>query len=122
MYRIPNNASNIIHNDLIQSNKLGMSPKFIKFKGVDDYFVLCKMLRIICERKHEHFTQKIVKEFIANDHGTKSRVNNELVYALILRGMKLWDTTRNNTKQSADLTWFKKYLRRFILSSSNKPD
>ena len=35
-----------------QSNikQLEMSSKFVQFKCVYDYFILCKMLRIICER------------------------------------------------------------------------
>ena len=97
-----------------------------------DYFVLCKMFRIIRERKHVHFTQKIDNQLIPHNHETRSRVNNKLVIpryskskcqnALIFRGIKLWNTTPEDIKQSANLARFKKYLKRFILSSSGNPD
>ena len=109
-----------------------MSSKFIQFKGVYDYFVLCKMYRIICERKHEHFTLKIDNQVIAHEHETRSRVNNKLVLprytkskcqnALIFRGIRLWNTTPNDIKQSANFARFKKYLKRYLLNSSENPD
>ena len=42
------------------TNQLQMSPKFIQFERVYDYFVLCKMFTIIRERKHVQFTQKLI--------------------------------------------------------------
>ena len=37
------------------------------------------MLRIICERRHEHFTQKSDDHLFKNNHKIRSRVNNKLV-------------------------------------------
>ena len=99
---------------------------------VYDYFVLCKMYWIISERKHEHLTLKIDNQVIAHGHETRSGVNNKLVLprytkskcqnALIFRGIKLWNTTPNDIKQSANLARFKKYLKRYLLNSSENPD
>ena len=90
------------------------------------------MFRIIRDRKHVHSTQKIYNQLIPHNHETRSRVNNKLVIpryskskcqnALIFRGIKLWNTTPDDIKQSANLARFKKYLKRFILSSSDDPD
>ena len=87
------------------------------------------MFRIICKRKHERFTQKTDYQIIAHIHETRSRVNNTLVLlryskskfenALIFRGIKLWNTTPDDIKNSNNLARFKKYLKRFILSSSD---
>ena len=97
-----------------------------------DYFVLCKMYRIICEHKHEHFTLKNDNHVLAHEHETRSRVNNNLVLprytksksqnAFFFRGLKLWNTTPNDIKHSADLARFKKYLKRHLLNSSENPD
>ena len=57
-----------------------MSPKFIHFKGVYDCFDLCKMRRIICEQKHEHFPVKIYNQLIAHQQETRSRVNKKLMF------------------------------------------
>ena len=65
--------------DESNTNELEMSYKFIQFKGVYVYFVLCKMYRIICERKQEHFTLKIDNQVIINEDETRPRVNNKLV-------------------------------------------
>ena len=118
--------------DQSNTNQSEMRSKFIQFKGVYDYFVLCKMYRIIHERKHEHFTIKIDNQVIAHEHETRSRVNNKLVpprytkskcqNALIFRGIRLWNTTPNDIKQSANLARFKKYLKRYLLNSSENPD
>ena len=90
------------------------------------------MFRIIHERKHVHFTKKIDNQLFPHNHETRSRVNNKLVMpryskskcqnALIFCGIKLWNTTPDDIKQSANLARFKKYLKRFILSSSGNPD
>ena len=56
-----------------------MSPKLIQFKGVYDDFVLCKMIRIIREIKHVHFTQKIYNQLFPHNHEIRSRVNNKIV-------------------------------------------
>ena len=64
---------------------------------------------------------------------TRSRVNNKLVIPrysnskcqnnLIFRGIKLGNTTPDDIKQSANLARLKKkYVKRFILSSSGNPD
>ena len=53
--------------------------KFIRFKGVYEYFVPCKMFTITCERKHEHFTQKTYGQLAAHDYETKSTVNDKAV-------------------------------------------
>ena len=45
-----------------------MSSEFIHFNGLYDWFVLSKQLRIIYERKHEHFTQKIYNQPFAHNH------------------------------------------------------
>ena len=89
------------------------------------------MFKIIRERKHVHFTQKIDKQLIPHNHETRFRVNFKLVTlryskfkcqnAIIFRGIKLWKTTLDDIKQSANLAGFKKYLKRFILSSSDNP-
>ena len=47
--------------DQTNTNLFQMSPKLNQFKGVYDYFVLCKVFRIIRERKHVHFTEKTEK-------------------------------------------------------------
>ena len=44
--------------DQSNTNQLEISPKLTQSKCVYDYFVLCKMFKIVCERKHEHLTQK----------------------------------------------------------------
>ena len=51
----------------------------MQFKDVYDFFVSCKVFRINCKCKHEHFSQKIDNQLIAYDHETRSRVNNNLV-------------------------------------------
>ena len=76
------------------------------------------MYRIICERKHENFNLKIDNHVTAHEHETSSRVNNKLVLprytkskcqnALIFRGIKLWISTPNDIKQSANLARLKK--------------
>ena len=43
-----------------------MIPKFIQFKGVYDYFVLCKMYGIVCERKHGNFTLEMYNQINKN--------------------------------------------------------
>ena len=68
--------------DHSNTNQLQTSHKFIPSKSVCDYFVMCKMLMIICERKHEHFTQKNYNLLIAHNHETGSRVNNKLVISI----------------------------------------
>ena len=97
-----------------------------------DYFVPCKRFRIIRERKHDHFTQKIDNQIIPHNHETRSRLINKLVIpryskskcqnALTFCGTKLWNTTPDDVKQSANLARFQKYLKRFIQSSSDNPD
>ena len=118
--------------DQSYTNNLETSSKFIQFTGVYDYFVLSKMYRFICERKNEHFTLKIDNQIIANEHETRSRVNNKLVLplykkskchnALNFRGIKLRNTTPNAIKKSANLARFKKYLKRYSLKSSENLD
>ena len=118
--------------DQTNTNQFQMSSQLIQFEGLYDYSVLCKLFRIIRERKHVHVTQKIDNQLIPHNHGTRSRVNNKLVIhlyskskcqdALIIRGIKLWNTTPDGNKQSANLARFKNYLKRFILSSSDNPD
>ena len=93
---------------------------------------MCKMFRIICDRKHEHFTHKIDSQLIAHNHETRSRVDNKLVLprywksmcqtAHIFRSIRLWNTTPDDIKNSANLARFKKILKRFILNSSDSPD
>ena len=71
------------------------------------------MYRIICERKHEHFTLKIDNQVVAHEHETRSRVNDKLVLprytkskcqnALIFCGKKLWNASPNDIKQSTNL-------------------
>ena len=46
--------------DQSNTNRLEMSPKFIQSKSVYDSYVLCKMFRIVCERKYEHFIQTLI--------------------------------------------------------------
>ena len=65
--------------DNSSTKRLQTTLRFIQFKGVYDYFVLCKMFRIICEQKHKHFTQKTYIQLKAHNHKTRSRVNNKLV-------------------------------------------
>ena len=81
------------------------------------------MFRIIREIKHVHFTQKIDNQLISHNHETRSRVNNKLVIrqyskskcqnALIFRGIKFWNTTPDDIKQSANLAKFKKISETF---------
>ena len=78
-----------------------------------DYFIVCKKLRIILERKQELITQKNYKLLIAHELKTRWRVNNNLVLpryskskcqnSLIFRGIKLWNVTPNDIKQSTIL-------------------
>ena len=42
--------------------------------------------------------------------------------ALIFRGIKLWNTTPKAFKHSVNLARFKKYLKRYLLKSSENPD
>ena len=62
-----------------------MNPKIIQFKCVYDYFVLCKIYRIIYERKHEHFTLKIDNQVITHEHETRSRVKKQTTASLIYK-------------------------------------
>ena len=62
-------------------------------------------------------------QLISHEHETRTRVNNKRVLprytkskaqnALIFRGIKLWNKTPNDLKQSAILARFKKYLKHF---------
>ena len=54
--------------DQSNTNQLEFNLQFIQFKGAYDYFLLCRMLRIIWERKHEHFTQKNDNQIFAHNH------------------------------------------------------
>ena len=95
---------------------------FTEFQGVYDYFVLCKMFKIVSENKHPHFTQKIHNQAILHNHETRSNVDNHLVpprytktkcqNSFIFRGIKLWNTTHTEVRQSATLTEFKERLKR----------
>ena len=78
LYRITKIKRNNFINGSIKTNQFEMSPKFIKLKCAYDYFVLCKMFRIIFERIHEHFTQKKYNQLIAHELEARSRVNNKL--------------------------------------------
>ena len=91
------------------------------------------MFRTIHARKHVHFAQKTDNQLIPHNLETRSRVSNKLEIPrysktkcqndLIFRGIKLWTTTPDDIKQSANLTRFKvKCLNRFILSSPDSPD
>ena len=101
-----------------------MSPKLIRFEGVYDFFILCKMFRIIPERKHVHYTQKYDNQLIPHNHETRFRVNNKLVIprqskskcqnALILCGIRLRNTTPDDIKQSVNLARFKKISETFF--------
>ena len=51
--------------DHSNTNRLQTIPKTISFKSLYDHFALYKIFRIICERKHEHFSQKIDNQLIA---------------------------------------------------------
>ena len=109
-----------------------MGPKIFQFKGVCDYFVLCRMFGLICVLKHEQLTKQNFDQNIAHEHERKSRVSNKPLLpqptksrcqnALIFRCIKLCYTTPNDIKQSANLARFKKDLKRFILSSSDGPE
>ena len=66
--------------DQSNTNLLQMSFKFVRFEGLYDYFAPCKMFRIICERKHVHFTQKTYNQLAAHDHETRSTVNDKIVF------------------------------------------
>ena len=89
------------------------------------------MYRIISERKHEQLTLKFDNKIIAHEHETRSRVNNKLMLpryskskcqnALIFRSIKLWNTTPNEIKQSANLARLKKNPKRSMLSSPDIP-
>ena len=73
--------------------------------------------------------QKIYNKLIPHSHETRSRVNNKFAVpcysklkcqnALMFRGIKLWNTTPDDIKQFANLARFKKFLKLFILSSSD---
>ena len=86
----------------------GATSSLDQIKGVFDYFVPCKIMRNIRERKHVHFTRKIYNQLVPHNHETRSRVNNKLVIpryskskcqnALIFRRIKLWNTTLDDTK------------------------
>ena len=75
-----------------------MSPNIFQFKGAYEDFVLCKILIITCERKHEHFTNKYNRS-IAHIHETRSSLRNKKAphlysmskcqNALLFRGLKL---------------------------------
>ena len=118
--------------DQLNTDQFEMCPKFIKLIGVYGYYALREICRMICERKHQHFTLKAYNQLIAHEHGTRSRVNNKLMFppftksrfqnALMFRGVKSWNTTPNNIKQSGFLARAKKYFQRFILKSSVNPD
>ena len=105
---------------------LQTSPKFIKLESVYDYIALCKKFRIIFERRHEKFSQKIYNQLITHrtcfiNHETrysKSKCQN----AVYFLGKKLWNTTPNDIKHSVNLARLTKYLKRFIPSSSDSPD
>ena len=118
--------------DKSSTKQLEMKSKFIQFKVVYDYYVLCKMYRVIRERKHEHFNIRIDNQGIAHEPETWSRVNNKLVLprytkskyqnSRIFRGIKLWNITPNDIKQTAMLARFKIYLKRSLPNSSENPD
>ena len=85
--------------DQTYTNELQMSPELVQFKGVYDYFVLCKMYINIREQKRVHFCQKIYSLLFPHHHETRSRVKNKSVIpryskpncqnALIFCGIKL---------------------------------
>ena len=58
-----------------------MTPKLIQTKGVYD-FDLCKVLRIICQRTHEHCTQKNYDQIISHDYERRSRVDDKVLTTL----------------------------------------
>ena len=94
---------------------------FTEFQGVYDYFVLCKMFKIVRENKQHHFARKISNQVIAHDHETRSNVDNQLVLprysktkcqnSFILRGVKLWNTTHTSIRQLPNLRTFQKRLK-----------
>ena len=55
-----------------------MSPKFFQFKDVNDCFILCKIFRIICKSKHDHFTENVYNQINAHTQ-TRSKVNTKLM-------------------------------------------
>ena len=81
---------------------------------------MCKVYRIISQRKHERFNRKNYNQISEHEHETSFKVNNKQVLpcyskskcqkALIFRGIKLWNTTPNDIKQSANLAKFNPVL------------
>ena len=91
-----------------------------------------KCLELFANENMFTLLKKIYIQLIPHNHETREKVNNKIVIhryskskcqnALIFRGIKLWNTTPHDIKQSAILARFKKYLERFILSSSDNSD
>ena len=60
-------------------NNFPSSPNLMQFKGVYDYFVLCKMFRMISEHKNKPLAQKTDNQLFGSDQESSSRANNKLV-------------------------------------------
>ena len=79
------------------------------------------MLKIIYERKHEHSSHKINNLLFAQDHETRSRVYNKLVFprylkskwqnALTFRDIKSRNTTPNDGARASSTCEAKKKLQ-----------
>ena len=94
---------------------------FLQYDQVSKYFILCKLLRVICDGKHLQFANKIDQHSIAHNYETRSNVGNcftapfylknKCQNSFIYRGIQLWNKFPNHLKQLRNVRRFKKHMK-----------